>query len=228
MTRLGDGAVSRGMALSSVRDTSSLDTMPQRSGLALAVLALAVEQPMHPYRMQQLIRQRGKDEVINVGQRSQLYKTIDRLVRDGLLVEQATERDPARPERTVYAATDAGRRAAVEWTVEMLTAPRRDFPEFTAALAYLPVISPEVALTALEARLDDRRVERDRVRADIRSAAPTLPRLVLVESEYMAAHLDTDVAWLAALVDDLRAERLNWSHEGLAATAARLEHAPDQ
>ena len=51
--------------------------MTQRSGLALAVLALAAEEPMHPYRMQQLLRERGKDQVVNVGQRSQLYKTID-------------------------------------------------------------------------------------------------------------------------------------------------------
>jgi DNA-binding PadR family transcriptional regulator len=199
--------------------------MTPRSGLALAVLALAVEQPVHPYRMQQLIRQRGKAEVINVGQRSQLYKTIDRLVRDGLLVEHGTERDTARPERTVYAATDAGRRAAVEWTVEMLAAPRRDFPEFTAALAYLPVIDPQAALTALEARLAHQRAERDRLRGELAAVGPTLPRLVLVETEYMIAHLETDVTWIATLVDDLRTGRLDWNHEELVATAHRLDHA---
>src|SRR3954463_8791629 len=104
----------------SVDDTSVLATMTQRSGLALAVLALAVEEPMHPYRMQQLIRERGKDRVVNVGQRSQLSKTIDRLERDGLRPEHAVEREATRPERTAYAATDAGRRAATEWTVDML------------------------------------------------------------------------------------------------------------
>ncbi|WP_308252773.1 DEAD/DEAH box helicase [Pseudonocardia sp. ICBG601] len=86
----------------SVFDTSIVDTMTQRSGLALAVLSLLTEEPMHPYRMQQLIRERGKDDVVNVGQRSQLYKTIDRLARDGLIVEHATERETARPERTLY------------------------------------------------------------------------------------------------------------------------------
>jgi DNA-binding PadR family transcriptional regulator len=202
--------------------------VPPRSGLALAVLALAVEQPMHPYRMQQLIKQRGKDEVINVGQRSQLYKTIDRLVRDGLLTAQATERDAARPERTVYAATDAGRRTAVEWTVAMLTAPRRDFPEFTAALAYLPVIEPPAALAALDARLADRRAERDRVRSALATATSTLPRLVLVESEYALAHLETDVAWLEALVDDLRTGRLDWNHAELVASARRFDPAADR
>ena len=184
--------------------------MLPRSGLALAVLALAVEEPMHPYRMQQLIKQRGKDAVVNVGQRSQLYKTIDRLVRDGLLVAQGTERDAARPERTVYAPTDAGRQAAVAWTVDMLTAPRREFGEFTAALAYLPLITPRAALAALESRLADRRAELERRRAGhaAAAAAAMLPRLVLVENEYLIAHLETDVAWIAALVDDLRTSEL--------------------
>jgi DNA-binding PadR family transcriptional regulator len=186
--------------------------MAPRSGLALAVLALAVEQPMHPYRMQQLIRQRGKAEVVNVGQRSQLYKTIDRLVRDGLLTEHGTERDAARPERTVYAATDAGRRAAVEWTVEMLAAPRRDFPEFTAALAYLPLIDLPTALAALDRRRAHQRAELARLRTDLTAVGPTLPRLVLVETEYLIAHLETDVAWLDALVDDLRTGRLDWTY----------------
>lgn len=199
--------------------------MPQRSGLALAVLALAVEAPMHPYRMQQLIRERGKDEVINVGQRSQLYKTIDRLVREGLLVAQATERDASRPERTVYAATDAGRQAATTWTVEMLAAPRRDYPEFTAALAYLPVIDPPTAQRALEARLADRRAERDRLAAELAEVGTTLPRLVLVENEYTIAHLDADIAWLSALVDDLSTGRLTWNREQLIADAHRLDPA---
>ena len=31
---------------------------------------------MHPYRMQQLIKERGKDLVINVQRRASLYQTI--------------------------------------------------------------------------------------------------------------------------------------------------------
>ena len=55
----------------------------KRSPLALAVLALLTEAPMHPYRMQQLIKSRGKDQVINVRQRGSLYQTIEqKLVND--------------------------------------------------------------------------------------------------------------------------------------------------
>jgi DNA-binding PadR family transcriptional regulator len=196
--------------------------MPQRSGLALAVLALAAEAPMHPYRMQQLIRERGKDQVVNVGQRSQLYKTIDRLVRDGLLVAQGTEREATRPERTVYAATDAGRELAVTWTLDMLTAPRQEFAEFTAALAYLPLLDPDVAADALTLRLSDRRGELDRLRHELEWVAAGLPRIVLIENEYAIAHLETDVAWIAKVLEDLRTGTLSWTYDDLVDTARRM------
>lgn len=197
--------------------------MTQRSGLALAVLALAAEEPMHPYRMQQLLRERGKDQVVNVGQRSQLYKTIDRLVRDELLVARATEREATRPERTVYAATDAGRELAITWTLDMLTAPRHEFAEFTAALAYLPLLDPEVAADALALRLSDRRSELERVRHDLEKAPAFLPRIVAVEAEYAIAHLETDVAWIAALLDDLRSGALTWDRAALTDIARRAD-----
>ncbi|MBN9135172.1 MAG: helix-turn-helix transcriptional regulator, partial [Phyllobacterium sp.] len=57
----------------------------KRSPIALAILAMLYEAPMHPYRMQQLIKERGKDEVINVTQRASLYQTVNRLEREGLI-----------------------------------------------------------------------------------------------------------------------------------------------
>ncbi|MHC1562303.1 PadR family transcriptional regulator [Actinomycetospora sp. C-140] len=197
--------------------------MTQRSGLALAVLALAAEEPMHPYRMQQLLRERGKDQVVNVGQRSQLYKTIDRLVRDGLLAAQGTERASARPERTVYAATDAGRELAVTWTLDMLTAPRHEFAEFTAALSYLPLLDPEVAADALALRLSDRRGELERQRRERDHVAGVLPRVVLLDNEYAIAHLEADVSCLAGLLDDLRSGALTWDRDELLDIARRMD-----
>jgi DNA-binding PadR family transcriptional regulator len=211
--------------LHSVGATSVSDTMTQRSGLALAVLALAAEEPMHPYRMQQLLRERGKDAVVNVGQRSQLYKTIDRLVRDGLIAARGTEREATRPERTVYAATDAGRELAVTWTLDMITAPRHEFAEFTAALSYLPLLDPEVAADALALRLSDRRGELERQRRELERARTYLPRAVLIDNEYAIAHLDADVACLAGLVDDLRSGALTWTYDDLIATARRMDGA---
>lgn len=198
--------------------------MTQRSGLALAVLSLLTEEPMHPYRMQQLIRERGKADVVNVGQRSQLYKTIDRLARDGLITEHATERETARPERTLYTVTDHGRETAVEWTREMLSAPRPDYPEFVVGLAHLPQLTPEDGARALQTRLDGLRRALAAARAGHDSVREDLPRVVLVESEYAITMLEAETAWVAALVDDVRAGRLNWDHEELRRLAQRLDH----
>lgn len=194
----------------------------QRSGLALAVLALLYEAPSHPYRMQQLIKERGKDQVVNVGQRSQLYKTIDRLLREELIVVAEVERSAARPDRTIYAITDAGRDATVEWTAAMLTAPRRDFPEFAAGLAYLPVLSPDQAIAALTTRLDTLTGELAALDESVEAVVDTLPRLLLIESEYLRAHVSLDIEWITAVLDDLRTGRLTWNLEQLQALAEQF------
>lgn len=189
--------------------------MTQRSGLALAVLALLVEEPMHPYRMQQLLRERGKGDVVNVGQRSQLYKTIDRLARDGLVVEHVTERDSTRPERTVYALTAEGHETAQEWTQEMLTAPRQDFPEFVVGLAYLPLLAPDVVARAVSTRLTALRSRLGAARAGMDDVRDVLPRVVLIETEYQVALLEAEIIWVEALAEDLRTGKLHWDHAWL-------------
>lgn len=198
----------------------------RRSPLALAVLALLIEAPMHPYEMQRVIKQRGKDQVINVGQRATLYKTIDRLHRDGLISVRETSREAQRPERTVYQATDAGRDTARQWLREMLAAPRTEFPEFPAAIAYLPLLDPDDALGRLEARHARLREELARYDADLAAASKTVPRLFLLEGEYVRAITATELAWVGTLIDDMRAERITWTSEWLARVAAGDPAAP--
>src|SRR5215212_3941338 len=116
--------------------------MTRRPTLAMVLLALLMEAPMHPYRMQQMIKERGQDQLVNVAQRNSVYQALDRLVRDGLARPAGTTRDPGRPERTVYEITDAGAVTMRRWLVEMLPAPAREFPEFPAALAFVAILEP--------------------------------------------------------------------------------------
>src|SRR6186713_3038883 len=94
------------------------------SPLALTVLSLLGMGPLHPYGLQRLMKLWGKDQVVNVGQRTNLYRTINRLEAAGLIAVRHTERDQQFPERTVYELTDAGRRASREWLTDMLAIPR--------------------------------------------------------------------------------------------------------
>ena len=196
----------------------------RRSTIALAVLAFLWEEPMHPYRMQQLIKQRGKDEVINVRQRASLYQTIDRLLRAGLIVVKEVEREQNRPERTIYQLTDAGRETLVTWMREMLGTPDHQFPEFPAALAYLPLLTPEDARRQLTRRLQTLAAEVARMDAQL-SHASALPRLFLVETEYLRALRHAELIWVRSLVEDLDAGRLTWDEVWLRTIAEQLEGA---
>ncbi|MEU7895939.1 PadR family transcriptional regulator [Nonomuraea sp. NPDC049152] len=187
-----------------------------RSPLALAVLALLTSEPMHPYRMQQVIKQWGKDQVINVGSRATLYKTIDRLVRDGLITVRETERERLRPERTVYALSDTGREVSRGWMREMLSSPKREFPEFPAAVSLLPLLDPDETRAELEKR--HAHLAADVARMDEELAAyeaEGLPRVSLVELEYLRAIAATERDWVGSLVEDLRTGRLRWSQQEL-------------
>ena len=149
-----------------------------RSPLWMVVLALACEEPMHPYRMQTLIKQRGKDRVANVAQRNSVYQTIDALLRAGLIAVRETARDENRPERTIYEATDEGRRTMHAWMGAVLATPAREFPDFPAALS---LIGPEFKPAELRALLEARVAALDRRLAGHETPFPELPRVFLLE-----------------------------------------------
>ena len=74
-----------------------------------------------------------------------------RFQRAGLIASRGTSREERRPERTVYEATEEGRRALRSWVRRGLSTPAREFPEFPAALSTLyGVDGPDDLRTLLE------------------------------------------------------------------------------
>lgn len=190
--------------------------MPKRSALALAVLTLLDEAPMHPYRMQQLITLRGKDQVVNVSQRASLYTTIDRLTRDGLVRVTETERQGQRPERSIYEITDDGRSAARRWIAEMLSAPKRDYPEFPAALAHVPLLEPAEAARLLQIRREQIAAEVAELRAELAAVQSFLPRVVLLDGELRLRTHAAELEFLDDVLAELDSGAMVWSRESLA------------
>lgn len=182
----------------------------QRSPLALAILTLLHEMPMHPYKMQRLIKERGKDQVINVEQRASLYQTIAQLIKAELITTWETERQEGFPERTVYRLTEKGHTTAVAWLREMVSSPEQNYPEFPAALSLLPLLTPDDAIQQMElraARISERIAAIDREN----SQTPDLPRLFLLEAEYQRQMLDTELTWVKSVIADLRGGQLTWT-----------------
>lgn len=190
------------------------------SPLALAVLSLLHAAPLHPYAMQRLLKLWGKDHVINVGQRANLYKTIRRLDEAGLIAVRQTERDQQYPERTVYELTDAGRSAARDWLTDMLARPRNEFPQFPAALSFIMLLTPDEALAVLEQRAAALRDQLAAVDADLRTYSDALPRVVLMDDEYQRAMIGAELTWVEGVAADLRKGDWGWSYEEFEDAAA--------
>jgi DNA-binding PadR family transcriptional regulator len=195
-------------------------TSPRRSPLGLIVLWQLVEKPLHVYRMQKLFEAQGKDQVVNLRSRASLYQTIERLVRNGLVEVSEIVHSEGYPDRTVYAITDVGREVAREWLREMLSSTEAEYPEFIAALSILFGLPPDEAQAELELRAQRLAAALARANSALTNAPPGLPRLFLLEEEYRQAMLQAELAWIRAVIDDLRAGRLTWNEQWLREIAA--------
>src|SRR5271168_2967359 len=193
----------------------------RRSTLGLIILSMLHEEPMHAYRMQKLIKERGKDSVVNVRQRGSVYQTLERLLRLGLIEIAEKVRTESHPDRIVYAITDPGRDTATAWLREMLTTVGADFPEFPAAVSVLTMLVPEDARKQFEIRADSVRKDLSKLSAD-RLAARELPRLFLLEDAYRSALLEAELGWLEAVIADLASGSLNWNDQWLRDVAAKF------
>jgi DNA-binding PadR family transcriptional regulator len=178
-----------------------------RSPLWLVVLGLACEEPMHPYRMQALIKQRGKEQVANVGQRNSVYQTINALLRAGLIEVRGTMRDENRPERTLYAATTEGRRALRTWIRTGLSTPAQEFSEFPAVLSTLYGVKGTADLAGL---LSTRAAALEARLGELETPYPDVPRIFLLETEYLAAMTRAEIKWLRQIVADVHDGRLKF------------------
>jgi len=170
--------------------------------MALAVLATVVQRPMHRYEIASLIRARGKDRDMDVKWGS-LYTVVQNLAKHGFLEVVGTSRQGARPERTVYRITEAGRQEMLDWTRELLSTPEPEHPRFAAGLSVDMVLPPSEVIALLRSRLGALDQSIAARRAELASYLDQVPRLFLVEEEFAVAMLEAEAAWTGAFLDEL-------------------------
>jgi DNA-binding PadR family transcriptional regulator len=168
--------------------------------LALAVLALLFERPMHPYEMGVILKQRHKEESIKFRYGS-LYTVIELLQRRDFIVARETARDGRRPERTVYEITATGRDELRAWMADLIGEPIKEYPQFEAALCLLPVLPPDEALALLRRRLELIEQNSAALSRQIETIADQkLPALFLIETEYRLALIKAEQHFVAELI----------------------------
>src|ERR1700731_32880 len=180
-----------------------------RTPLALAVMNLLVEHPMHPYEMKLKMKERGHDQVIRLKGGS-IYDTVERLERGGFIQAQETSREGRRPERTVYAITETGREEIMAWLRELLAQPVNDYPQFAAALAFFAALDKEEVVRLLQVRTAILESQIAATEQGLENVVKTMgiPRLFLVETEYQIAMTRAEIEWVRRLIADIEDGRL--------------------
>lgn len=194
------------------------------SPLALAVLVLLFEKPLHPYEMAATLKQRGKEQSIKLRYGS-LYTVIGQLQREAFIEPTGTEREGGRPERTLYRLTGAGEAEMNSWLRSLVSEPVKEYPQFEAALSLLPALPPREAQTLLTERLNRLKEREKQIQAQIDGAvAIDLPALFLIESEYALALLRAERTYVKSLIHNIATAELGGLEQWHQWHADRAKH----
>ena len=172
--------------------------------MALAVLSVLVERPMHPYEMASVMRDRGKDRDMQIKWGS-LYTVVRNMHRHGLIDAAETTRSGGRPERTVYRITAAGRDELLDWAQELISTPEPESPRFEAGLSVMGALTPQDATARLTTRLERLNQDIAAQRLSLDQTRLHVSRLFLVEAEYDLAMREAEAGWVRALLAELTA-----------------------
>jgi DNA-binding PadR family transcriptional regulator len=171
--------------------------------LALAVLSLLTERPMHPYEMSSVMRERELSAVIKLSQ-SSLYSIIETLHREGWIEPVETQREGRYPERTIYTTTDAGRVELIDWLRSLIRQPATEYTQFAAGLAFLGHLSPTEAATLLEEHTRYLQEQISNIRSTIEKAHQIgVDRLFLVEDSYTLTLLEAKLSFVQQLIQEI-------------------------
>jgi DNA-binding PadR family transcriptional regulator len=166
----------------------------------LVLLSLLAEQPMHGYQANLELERRQVQDWAGVS-RPQVYYSLEKLARLGLIAETG-DREPALgPERRIFSTTAKGRAALSaslereDWTNQ------RDRPPFLTWMALSWQASPATVLNQLRRREKFLEIELAREQETLRA----------VEAE--VGHGFHEAVWMIKLVIEQFRSELSWLHQ---------------
>jgi DNA-binding PadR family transcriptional regulator len=165
------------------------------------VLAMLAKEPSHGYQLRARLRDAlgPLGDPMNAGQ---IYVTLTRLEKAGLVTVERSTDETDRPDRKVYALTADGQQRVAEWIVEVAW-PRPGLAEFHLKLiaAASARLADPITIVDTQRRELLRRL-RDAQRAAMAEPAASDAALLL---EGVVLRLQADLRWLDAC-------ETNWTH----------------
>jgi DNA-binding PadR family transcriptional regulator len=184
--------------------------MADLTPLAISVLALLEERPMHAYEMYQLLVKRHTHWLVKVRPGS-LYHTVERLARQNYVRATGTEREGNRPERTTYEITPQGNEALTRRVAAGIEEYVHEYPLFPVVLSEAHNLEVEDAVLRFRRRIDDLErwiTEIDEALAG--AAAREVPEVYWMGGDYLRTQLTAERDWLVTTVERIESKDLEW------------------
>ncbi|WP_325038693.1 PadR family transcriptional regulator [Kribbella sp.] len=184
--------------------------MSELTPLAISVLALLNERPMHAYEMYQLLLSRQNNRIVKVRPGS-LYHTVERLAGQQYVRAIGTERAGNRPERTTYEITPDGNVALTRRVESGLENFVYEYPLFPVVLSEAHNLEADDAVLRLRRRVE----ELDRWLADVDEAiglarASGVPERYWMAADYARGQLRAERTWITTTVERIESKDLEW------------------
>jgi DNA-binding PadR family transcriptional regulator len=178
--------------------------------LALAVLSYLTRRPMHPYELSRTLRENDDGRSFKFSHGS-LYMVFGQLAKAGFIVAQGTAREGQRPERTLYALTEAGRAEMRDWMRALVEEPEHEFPHFVAALSLIAALPPDEVVELLTRRLARLAEQRAAITALVENTLEAgLHPLFLIEEDYRLALLAAESAFVEHFIERINDPETGW------------------
>jgi DNA-binding PadR family transcriptional regulator len=171
--------------------------------IRLVILGFLMQRPLYGYEIKSIIEERMGDWAdIKFGS---IYFALKTLFEKGFVTKKASEREAGRPERQVYAITDAGRKEFIRLLNKMwgsVSLPRYDFDLALFFISYLEkeevraYLAKRIAYTEEVIQHLDTHIKEIRANAYIPPVAQALIR-------HSEAHFSAEYEWLTELHDNL-------------------------
>jgi DNA-binding PadR family transcriptional regulator len=184
--------------------------MADLTPLAISVLALLEEKPMHAYEMYQLLVSRHNHRIVKVRPGS-LYHTVERLAGQEYVRAIGTDRAGNRPERTTYEITPTGSEALVRRVESGIETFAYEYPVFPVFLAEAHNLEAEDAVLRFRRRIEDL----DFWLADVDKAvagakARDVPEPYWLAAGFIRTQVMAERDWLTTTIERIESKDLEW------------------
>jgi DNA-binding PadR family transcriptional regulator len=184
--------------------------MAELTPLAISVLALLNEAPMHAYEMYQLLLKRHNHWIVKVRPGS-LYHTVERMARQNYVRAVGTGRAGNRPERTTYEITPEGIAALTRRVEAGIEEYVYEFPLFPVVLSEAHNLEADDAVLRFRRRIADL----ERWLAELDEAldgarARQVPEAYWMGGDYIRTQVVAERDWLAKTIERIESKDLPW------------------